>query len=243
MDYATFTSSLRTLTRTTSTTLTDAEVVSTVNLLKPILERKIVRVGDGRALGRTSYTDLVAGQRQYEFPTNFIRMYKLEINISGTQWGLVDEIDFNVVDTPISTENDITSYFSDSDPKFAMYRNAFNIYTGSTLTDVSQGLRLYYAIYSHKWVTGDLSSTNDISLDVTSTDVGFPEEFHEVLMYKCSKFIKQNRDKPLELVDEEKYLDLPGGLFEDSLATYMQANRDRKVEGILPDTFNYGYNL
>lgn len=244
MDYASFCSSLRTLTRTNSTTLTNQEIVDTVNMRKPKMERKIVRVGDNKALGRTAYTDLVANQRMYVLPTNMIRMYKIEMNFgtyASSRWAPLTEIDFNLVNTPITTEQDIRNYFSDSDPMFAFYRNAFNIYTGSAITDVSQGLRLYYCIYSHKWVTGDLSSEVDISIDTTSTDVGFPEEFHDVLLYDCSKYIKQNRDKPLALIEEEENLNKPGGLFEDALTIYMQANRDRKVAGEVP-TNNYGYN-
>lgn len=242
MNYVTFTRNARTLTRTQpssgSSIFTDQMIVDFVNLSIEELAGDIVKA-DESALQMTAYTNLVADQRVYELPSNMLnRMVKLEIKLNGTNWSKAEEVDFNRIDTPVTTETDIRANFNDDPVLFSLYRQSFNIWSGSPIISVSQGLRLYYNINPHTWVTGDLVSTNDISLDLTATDVGFPSEFHPVLLYKVTRRYKTSRDKPIPLDYEEQNIDL---LFQQALSNYRNANRDRKTAGAFPKDYGYSY--
>lgn len=240
MDYVTFKNNARRLTNTyTSGTsqFTDGMIVDFANLAIDELSGNIVRA-DESAMMMTSYTDLVANQRAYELPSDMAnRIVKLEIKLDGTNWTKAEEVDFNEIDTPISSEADIIANSTNNPVRYSLYRSSIYIWSSSAISAVSQGLRLYYNVKPHRWTTTDLSSTNDISLDYSATDVGFPEEFHPVLLYKVTKLYKVSRDKPIPLNEYEQSIDK---MLAGSLANYKNSNRDRKQKGVLP--VDYGYN-
>ena len=237
MDYATFARTARALTRQSSSTFTDIVMVDFVNLAKGLMEGDIVNADEGN-LEMTAYTNLVANQRVYELPSDLVnRIVKVEIKLDGTNWKKMYEIDFNTVKYPISSESDITSNASDNPITYSLYRGSIYLWSASSITTVSQGLRLYYSISPHTWTTSDLSSIVDIAIDPTTTDVGLPGEFHPVLLYMVTRMFKLSRDIPIELTTEEQSVE---SMFAQALNSYRNANRDRIMTGELP--VDYGYN-
>lgn len=238
MNYVTFARTARTLTRQNSTTFTDQMMVDFVNLSKAEIEGDIVNADEG-FLEMTAYTDMVAGQRVYELPSDILnRIVKLEIKLDGTNWRRAREIDFNLVEYSTATESDIASNSSDSPVTYSIFRGALYIWSATAITAVSQGLRLYYNVSPHEWTTSDLSLTTDISIDPTTTDVGLPQEFHPILLYKVTRMFKLTRDKPIELNTEEQNV---MELFRMALSNYQNANRDRIMVGQIPPDYGYNY--
>lgn len=237
MNYVTFARTARTLTRQNSTTFTDQMLVDFVNLSKAEIEGDIVNADEG-FLEMTAYTDMVAGQRVYELPSDLLnRIVKLEIKLNGTNYLRAREIDFNLVEYSTATEADIAQNSSDSPVTYSIYRGSLYIWSATAMTAVSQGLRLYYNVSPHEWTTTDLVSVVDISIDPTTTDVGMPQEFHPILLYKVTRMFKLTRDIPLELNTEEQNV---MNMFATALSNYQNANRDRIMVGQIP--VDYGYN-
>lgn len=237
MNYVTFARTARTLTRQNSTTFTDQMLVDFVNLAKAEIEGDIVNADEG-FLEMTAYTDMVAGQRVYELPSDILnRIVKLEIKLDGTNYLRAREIDFNLVEYSTATESDIAQNSSDSPVTYSIFRGALYIWSATAIATVSQGLRLYYNVSPHEWATTDLTSVVDISIDPTTTDVGMPGEFHPILLYKVTRMFKLTRDIPLELNTEEQNVMT---MFATALSNYQNANRDRIMVGQIP--VDYGYN-
>lgn len=238
MNYVTFARTARTLTRQNSSTFTDLVMVDFVNLAKAEIEGDIVNADEGY-LEMTAHTDMVAGQRVYELPSDILnRIVKLEIKLDGTNWRRAREIDFNLIEYPTATEADIASNGSDSPVTYSIFRGALYIWSATAIATVSQGLRLYYNVSPHEWTTADLTSVVDISIDPTTTDVGMPQEFHPILLYKVTRMFKLTRDNPIELNTEEiNIMDM----FRMALSNYQNANRDRIMVGQIPQDYGYNY--
>lgn len=204
-----------------------------VDIVNGIIERlaPLIVKADENAFQMVSKRNLVADQRQYSLPTDIAaRLNRVEIKFQDT-WVIADEVDANMIDVPIADETLFVQQFSDSPVVFSLFRNCINIYTGSDIADVTEGLRLYYTVYPYNWTTSDLASSVDISVDPSQVAVGFPREFHHVLLDMTTKEFKEEKQIPLPLTPAEQNAE---ALFVEMLKTYKGKNRDRVVVPAYP---------
>src|SRR3989304_3191047 len=159
---ATFTTYVRYRTKTNSTTLPDVEILSYMAFRQDELAQDILKV-DEDILLIPQTTSLVADQREYLFPSDFLaRMKRIEAKLDGTNWIKLFEMDLSGHDKP-TNETNITLHFSNEEGH-AFYdnlRKALYIYSG-TITSVTDGLKLWV----NTWPTPitDLSSSTDMSV-------------------------------------------------------------------------------
>lgn len=183
---------------------------------------------DEFAFQMVSKRDLVADQRQYELPTDIAkRIMRVEVLFNST-WVIGKEIDPNMIDMPIADETQFSGQFRNDPLLYSLFRNCINIYSGSDIEDVTNGLRLYHTVYPYKWATTDLASSVDISIDPGASSVGIPREFHAPLLYFVSGMYKKRKQVSLQLTQEESEAGLEK-LFVEALRAYKGKNRDRVI--------------
>lgn len=230
MNYVTFARNARRKTKTTTTTFSDQDMVDIVNGIVERLTPMIVKA-DENAFQMVSTRDLIAGQRQYVFPTDIAkRITKVEVKFQD-KWVIATETDINMIEVPLADETLFAQQFSNSPVKFSMFRNCINLYTGSDIESVTDGLRLYYTVYPYPWTTSDLASSVDISVDPSAVAVGFPRIFHEVLLPMTTKEYKEEKQIPLPLTTSEQNAE---NLFISTLKTFKGMNRDRVLASSYP---------
>lgn len=183
------------------------------------------------------YTSLVADQRDYAFPSDILsRIKRIEAKLDGTNWLKLDEIDLTSINAPVSTEANITYYFSNLDGGcfYDLLRKSIYLYSG-TITSVTDGLRLW----CNTWPTAvtDLTGTTEMNVDPSTTTHGIPRAMHEIWARGVVIDYKQSREKPIPLNEREVMYDKDKA---SAIATLKHGNLDRDVIGNLPPASKRG---
>lgn len=226
-DIATFT---RQKTRTNSTTFTNEEIIVSLNVIKNTLALKALEIDEDIFLVPT-YLSLVADQREYPFPTNILsRIKRVEAKLDGSNWLKLREFDLTQQQNPITTESNITTWYDNSEGNAAydIMRKSLFIYSG-TITDVTDGIRLWVNTFPAD--ISDMTATDDLSVDPSSTTHGFPKELHGVLAKGIVIEWKGDQEKPLPLTQSEMR-------YEEDVKTALQALKrsdyDREILASTP---------
>lgn len=190
-----FANKIRSYTRQSSTTLTDADILLLVNPIKDDLAEMISqRDMKGNYFIIPATEALVAGQREYAWADDQLdHMFSIEFaftnvldSFSGIQYIKALPDNFNKWGVA-RTESNIQSRYSNSRGRvgYEIQRRAIYLLSGAidatTLgaSTITSGVRLRYRAYP-----SDLSAltddTTDISVDPTTTTFGFPRQFHEL---------------------------------------------------------------
>lgn len=227
---------MRLKTRTNSTTLTDADLITLANVVKDKLVWRALEADEDLFLVPT-YLNLVANQREYPLHSDLLsRIKRVEAKLDGTNFIKLYEFDLPQHSYPISTEADITAHFGNEEGNafFDIMRNSIWIYSG-TITNVTAGLKIWL-----NTIVADITSmvaTEDMSIDPSTTTHGIPRALHKVLADGIVMEWKQSREKPIPLSDLEQVWDLE---VSRAVSSLKRANYDRDVLGLIPNAGNYG---
>ena len=190
------------------------------------------------------YTNLVADQRDYDFPNDILtRMKRAEAKLDGSDWIVLTEIDITSIATSIATESDITDAFNNSlyeegnpnGARFDIIRKALNIYSG-TIINVTDGLRLYCDTYPT--AVSNLAGVADMSVDPSDTTHGVPRPMHRLWAKGVVIDYKESRPKPIPLTERELAYEID---LQRAIETLKHGNLDREVLGELPPASSRGY--
>jgi len=225
-----FASYVRYLTKTTTVTLTDAEIVLLANVEKDNLAEEIATEVDESYFVMDDVRDLEADTRNYTYPTDFLKSLKyVAAKLDGTNLVYLREIDFGYMEAhnlPLLNNAQIKNHFSDVEAKYLLKNNELFILSGNDITAVTDGLVIASEVYPEDFTTSDLSGSTDLSIPSTTTQVRLPS-----IAYKTSK------DKPLPLTEDERLLPVDKDkLFE----TLRGRNAVRVITGQVP--YNDGSN-
>ena len=223
-----FATLVRLYTNTNSTSFPDADILSYANVFKDDIAAEITKVNEDY-FGMRFYRNLQAGVREYGLPEEMLNNIKrVEAKLDGTTQVVLKEFDLTSYSRP-TDENDIESYFSNCYPMFDIFNRSLWLYNGTPIINVTDGLILFATMYPADMT--DLTSIIDISSDPTTTSIGFPVQFHELLARRVSVAYKTSRDRPIPLSEKELLYDRD---LKDKLSAISGMNLDRAVIGLVP---------
>jgi hypothetical protein len=178
-------------------------------------------------------TDLVASTttREYPFPSDILgRIKRVEAQLDGTNWIKLFEMDLTDHDKPVSTEANITYYFSNNEgkAKYDIMRKSLIIYSG-TITATTDGLKLWLMTWPSDLT--DMTSLTDLSQDPSTTTHGVPKELHKSIADGIVIEWKGSREKPIPLTESEQKWEFDLGKAIESLK---HGNLDREIQGDVP---------
>lgn len=203
-----FTSYIRFLTKTNSSTFTDAEIVLIANIVKDDIAKEIVKV-DEDFFGVYMDANIKASstsdpkKREYPLDDDQIRIKKVEAQFDGTNW--VDLIPFDLTQYDRTTdENTIIAQFSNTQGNayYDIFRQSLWIYSGTT-TVVTDGLKMHGVVNPEDIDASDLASSNQLSVPSVNTASRLPLPFHELWARRISITYKSGKEKPIPLSDLE----------------------------------------
>jgi len=236
MTGASITSYIRRLTRTNSTTYTDADLLADINLFKNEIASHIQQVRP-TIWNMPALDDLVADQREYAFPSDVLNhIVSLELKFTASGDYVLAKPIARKHYNDVLQESVIVSNFDNQNPRYFIRRKALYILSG-TIVAVTNGIKLVYDAFPAD--LDNLTGTEDLSIDPTTTSHGFPREFHELLARRVSINYKNINNIALNRQDLTYDIDL-----EKALNNFSTANLDESIIGTLPpsDSDN-GFNL
>lgn len=142
--------------------------------------------------GEISTRDLTANQREYIFPTDLLKIKRIDLKLDGSNWKRASELDASQIGDNYASEADITARFNNSEPYVEFLDNSFMIYSG-TISTVSGGIKLTYS----KQIVGRNSSEADLTSFSADTDKSnLPEFAQMILVYGAlhDYFIDKNEE-------------------------------------------------
>lgn len=237
MKYTEFATYVRFHTKTDSTTLTDAELVALANVKKDDIAKEIAKCNED-IFGMWYLRDLEAGVREYSFPAQILSNIKaVEACVAngGTEFKKFTEFDMTQY-RGTTVEADIRQAFSGK-YQFDIFRKSLWLYTGEEILDVTEGLKLWAIQFPADLTTAKLASTDDMSVDPSTTTHGMPREAHEIWARAVIIEYKNSKEKPIPLTEKELVYDKDLQLVLNSLKG---TNLDRQNMGAVP--YNDGSN-
>lgn len=163
----------RYLTNTNSTNYSDADLDAALNAYYDLFSTEALdSMDDWDFQGDIATADFVANQQEYTFPSDILKIKRMEVTFDGTNWYVASPMDINERGEPTDTTS-IANDFSTSEPYFDLMDNSLFIYPIPT-TSVTGGIKIWY----EKLVT-QLSSVTDEPV--------IPRPFHKGLCYGAAK--------------------------------------------------------
>jgi len=133
----------RRLTNTTTTTLTDARLLDISNETYLDIQRRLAQE-EIEILGTIKKTDLIAGQANYQLPTDMLTILRMEVNYDdptdNTKWIKVSETDLG--NLPFEFYNLLQSQ-PKSKPLMDLFASQIYIFPQAS-TNQANGIRLWY---------------------------------------------------------------------------------------------------
>lgn len=237
MKYTEFATYVRFHTKTDSTTLTDAELVALANVQKDTIAKEIAKTNED-IFGMVYERDLEAGVREYSFPAQILS------NLKAVEACVAN----NCTEFKKLTETDLTQYRGTTAEaairqgyagkfNFDIFRKSLWLLTGDEILAVENGLKLWAIQYPEDLTTAKLASTDDMSVQPSTTSHGMPREAHEIWARAVIIEYKNSKPKPIPLNERELN-------FANDLQLVLNAlkgtNLDRQNTGTVP--YNDGSN-
>lgn len=231
-----FAANARFMTRTTSATFLDADIVRLMKIRQDEIAKAILK-SDENILLIPQYTSLVALQREYSLPSDMLASIKrVEAKLDGTNFVELTEFDVGSYGRTINVEDEITLNFGNgvNEAKFSLSRKSLTIYSG-TITSVINGLK----ILVNTWPAPitDLTDTTDMSSDPSTTTHGIPREMHEIWNRGVVIDWKSSREKPIPLSERELKYEVDK---QEAIKSLMPQNRDRDIYQTVPPASDRG---
>lgn len=163
----------RFLTNTDTTTYSNADLDASINTYYHLFVNEILEAMDGWDFqGEIATTNLVANQQEYVFPTDILKIKRVEITYDGTNWYNAQPFDINMRGTATDTTS-IASDFDKSSPFFDAFENSLFLYP---IPDAARtaALKIWY-----EDEVAELSNATD--------EPDFAEAYHKGLCYGAAK--------------------------------------------------------
>ena len=191
---------LNRITNTDTTSYSDADKHTDLTRAAHLMTSEIIQSQDSWDFqGKSATANLVANQRQYNFPTTLLKIKKVELKLDGTNWKQAHLLDVSSISTPVASESDITDNFTNDEPYFGLIGQGIYIYSG-TISAVTGGIKIWY----EKELVGVDSTGADITSFSSDTDEpNIDEAFQLGLVYGAAKIYSQS----YELWDRVKDFD------------------------------------
>lgn len=155
--------------------------------------------------GDTATANIVASitiaNRYYAFPSNFLKLKRVELMADGSNWYPCAKIDIGEIATPLGNESDVTNNFSNTTPYYSIIGNKILILSG-TLTAVANGIRYYFA----ESIVGTKADGTDLTAFAAGDDIpNISEPFQMGLVYYAAKlwFQKYQNMEMARIMDAE----------------------------------------
>lgn len=176
--------------------------------------------------GERATADLVADQKEYTFPTDLIKVKRVEITYDGTNWYKCRIFDIETRDGSLD-DTTVNKDFTTTDPYVDLYDNSMFIYPIPSAA-VTGGLKIWY----QKEITELSADTDEPSIQ---------ESFHIGLAYGAAKdYLEQN----LDVKGNKNRLAMANSNYESVVRDLHQYYR-RRVTGedytIEPRNIDYDY--
>lgn len=168
-----------------------------------------------------STTTLIASQRDYSFPSDFLKLLRVEVLDSAGNYQKVSQIDEQQIEQGLES-------FMQGDGMPLYYRevgNSIELYpsASATSTTLTAGLKIYYQRIMTEFTTSD-----------ASVSPGFAPSFHRILSVGAAYDYAFSKSLPVMNALKQKYEEL-----RQSLREYYSA-RNREVRPIIkPITRNF----
>ena len=161
-----------------STTFTDADALVLVNIFKNEIA-SLITERNQMYFAVPATDNLVADQREYAFPSDMLNnLIKVEAKFVSTdaRIPIIPQKDYRASET----ESEIVKRFANIEGEAFYYirRRAIFLLTG-TIIAVTSGLRIWYV--QRPVDLSNLTGTDDLAINPTTTTAGFPAQFHELL--------------------------------------------------------------
>ncbi len=133
----------RRFSHTDDTTYVDIDIDASINRYLDIFTTEILEAMDGWDFqGETATADLVASQTEYTFPTDILKIKRIEYTYDGTTWEKVEFFDVNERGRAMDSTS-ITNDFSVNEPFADLHDNSLFLYPTPT-TSIVGGLKIWY---------------------------------------------------------------------------------------------------
>lgn len=251
-----FANYIRKRTKTDATSFDNDAILVYANAEQEQLASRVIKRNDSM-FERQATTSLVAGQREYAFPTDMMVGLKIvEISLDGTNWRRAYPFDINeyrkqqesqvfrknVTDIPASfstattDEDTITEFFSDDYPMYDIAGGTMKFFTSGEIIDVTGGIKISYTQYPRDITAADIASEQDLSSPEPSA-FRMPREIHKAWAMTVVTSYKNDNEIPLN--SEEQALN---SIIERSLSALAETKKD--IGGVIPvrprdDGYNY----
>lgn len=142
-------------------------------------------------------TPLVAGQRDYVFPTtlNMLKIRRVDVTYDGTNWNRVYPFDSQSMEFGLGNDTTVDGRFDKSVPYYDVRSNAVFLYPTASAADVTAGatLRVEYS-----------RDITEFTTSSTTTTPGFDPAFHRLLAVGAARdwAISKNLPKAAQLQAE-----------------------------------------
>ena len=223
---------IRRHTKTNSTTYTDANLLVDINLMKDEIASKIQQVRS-EIWNMPALDDLVLAQREYAFPDDVLNhIISLELKFSATgDYVIADPLGRKHYPDALQ-ESKIIGDFDNEEPRYFSRRKAIYILSGAIIA-VTDGVKLVYDAFPAN--LANLTGTDDLSKDPSTTTHGFPREFHELWARRVSIEYKDINNIKLSKKENDYERDLYSALDD-----FQVANLDENIIGGMPSSSDEG---
>ena len=210
MKGTTFAAYIRKQTKTNSTTLPDADIVTYANVVKDDVAADIVANVDEHYFDMELTRDLEVDIRNYTFANDILKhMSHAEAQLDGSSWSPLLEADNSQFDNTAILQNaSIKTLYTGKTPNFLIRGRELVILSGDDIIAVTDGLKMIAEIYPEDITTAMLASADDLSIPSSDTTHSLPRQVHKHWATKVIIAYKESRDKPLPLTKKEQKVDL-----------------------------------
>jgi len=183
---------LNNITDTDTTSYSDALKHADLTVAAQVLTGEILSaMSDWDYQGDTATANIVAStaisNRYYAFPTNFLKLKRIDIMPDGSNWVRCNKVDIGEFSDTLGSETDVTNLFSNDKPYYSIVGNKILILSG-TLTAVTNGIRYYF----EEMIVGTDTEGTDLTAFAADTDVpNLPEPYQMGLVYYAAKLYFQ----------------------------------------------------
>jgi hypothetical protein len=209
----------RRLTNTTTTTLTNARLLELSNETYLDIQRRLAQE-EIEILGTIKKTDLVAGQANYQLPTDMLTILRMEVNYDdptdNTKWRKVSQTD--LANLPFEFYNLLQSQ-PKSRPLMDLFASQIFLFPQAS-SNQANGIRLWYIPKQPEFTTtsDEIPAILDNYWEVFAygnafryfEEIGHPEanrklELYETFMEKMISDLKTEAIEPIRVVNIDYY--------------------------------------
>lgn len=156
-----------------STSYTDAQLDASINAYYDTFVSEILKsMDDWDFSGEIATASLVANQQEYTFPTDILKIKRIEVSYDGTVWNEATRFDVNEIGEATDSTS-VRNDFNTNEPYADLHDNSLFLFPVPT-SNITGGLKIYY-----EKLPTFLSAVTD--------EPAFARPFHKGLAYGAAK--------------------------------------------------------